>query len=80
MNGWWAGDEIEYGIEVARPEDSLTLRADPAMLHQVLTNLIRNACEAMGESGTLTLSAQKSGDEAVFLKVADSGPGGTFEL
>jgi len=62
-------------IEVIRPDEAVTLRADPAMLHQVLANLIRNACEAMGESGgRLTLTVEEAEGE-VHLRVADDGPG-----
>ncbi|MHC4939730.1 MAG: sensor histidine kinase [Planctomycetota bacterium] len=61
------------GIEVVRSGDA-TIRADSAMLRQVLTNLIRNATGAMGETGRLELAVEKGTDE-VRIVVADDGPG-----
>jgi signal transduction histidine kinase len=47
---------------------------DPGALHQVLTNIIANACQAMGEAGgTLAVSAEVT-DEIV-LRITDTGPG-----
>ena len=45
-----------------------------AELNQVWTNLIDNALDAMGGTGTLTLRTSRSGDSAV-VEVADTGPG-----
>lgn len=57
----------------------LVVRGRPGELNQVWTNLILNACEAMGERGTLTLSG---GTEpgAVRVRVQDTGPGVPPEL
>jgi signal transduction histidine kinase len=44
------------------------------LLHQALTNLIRNAADAMPRGGTLTISAHST-DESVRLTLADTGPG-----
>ncbi len=57
-------------ITITRDEKDTALRADAAMLRQVLTNLIRNAVEAMDDSGALTLRA-----DAGCLVVKDNGPG-----
>ncbi|MFQ5844061.1 MAG: ATP-binding protein [Planctomycetota bacterium] len=62
------------GIRVERRLEALTLEADPAMLRQVLANLVRNAVEAMEGSGVLTLTAARRGGEVV-LEVGDTGPG-----
>jgi signal transduction histidine kinase len=43
-------------------------------LNQVWTNLIDNAVDAMGGSGTLTVTTRSEGD-GVVVEVADSGPG-----
>lgn len=58
---------------------------DPAQLHQVFLNLVRNAAEAMAGHGTITLATRmdgsyrirRDGERARFLAVtvADSGPG-----
>jgi signal transduction histidine kinase len=62
------------GIEVVRDLSDATLRADAAMLRQVFSNLIRNAIEAMGESGRLELSAGADGGDVV-VTIRDDGPG-----
>ncbi len=49
-------------------------RFDPAQLKQVLVNLIKNAMQAMGPGGSLSLSSG-TGPDAVWLSVADSGCG-----
>ncbi|WP_106399625.1 ATP-binding protein [Actinocorallia populi] len=48
-------------------------------LHQVWTNLIDNAVQAMGGSGTLTLRTAPDGDHAR-IEVRDTGPGVPPEL
>ena len=48
--------------------------ADPHLLRPVLLNLLRNAVQAMGPGGTLTVSAARDG-ERVRLAIADTGPG-----
>ncbi len=48
--------------------------ADREQLFRVLTNLCRNATEAMGGSGELRISSTDTG-EALVIDVADSGPG-----
>ncbi len=54
--------------------ETLPLTADPGQLRQLLANLIKNAAEAMGEAGALTLRYQA---EAGWhrLDVEDEGPG-----
>lgn len=55
----------------------LTLRADSEQLHRVLTNLVRNArqaIEATGQPGTIEVSAGET-DLDWWIRVGDSGPG-----
>jgi signal transduction histidine kinase len=55
----------------------LTLRADSEQLHRIVSNLVRNArqaIEATGQDGTIELSAGET-DEAWWIRVGDSGPG-----
>ena len=47
---------------------------DPAAVRQILHNLVRNAVEAVGGSGTVTVRARGERDFAL-IEVADSGPG-----
>ncbi len=50
------------------------LQVDPDQLKQVLYNLVRNSCQAMGSDGRLTLRTG-SDNENVFFTIADNGPG-----
>ncbi len=55
----------------------LTIRADGEQLHRVLTNLVRNATQAIattGKEGTIEISAGEA-DAEWWIKVGDSGPG-----
>jgi signal transduction histidine kinase len=62
------------GIEVTVDVAPITLFADRGQLAQVLTNLVANACDAMGERGLLRVSASTKG-RAVVIDVQDDGPG-----
>lgn len=52
----------------------LKVRAEPHLLQQVIFNLIHNACQAMGPSGTLAVRSERR-DGRLRLWVRDSGPG-----
>jgi signal transduction histidine kinase len=54
--------------------DRLAVRADPDQLRRMLTNLVKNAAQAMPSGGTVTVSAREAGDE-VEVTVADTGAG-----
>jgi len=62
------------------PEMSSDLRGEvsqlpvPRGMHQVLTNLLRNACDAGGHDGLVTVCAKRSDDQLV-IEVRDRGPG-----
>jgi signal transduction histidine kinase len=51
-------------IELPTPDDSLVVEADDGQLHQVLTNLVVNAIQAMPQGGTVKIAA----------RTADQGP------
>ena len=44
-------------------------------LMEILLNLLKNAREALGDKGTVTVTADQSRDHAVEISVADDGPG-----
>lgn len=80
-------DEICEGEQLAvAPEivaighdapDALTLRADPEQMHRVISNLIRNARQAIvatGKPGEIRVSASATA-EAWAIRVRDTGPG-----
>lgn len=70
-----AGDE-----EISFAEDipaSLVVRADPEQLHRVLTNLVRNARQAIaasGKDGEIGISADEDSREWM-IRITDTGPG-----
>jgi signal transduction histidine kinase len=63
-------------IEVVRHYDralpKLTVRGSE--LNQVWTNLLDNAIDALGESGTITITTRGDGNCAI-VEIADDGPG-----
>jgi signal transduction histidine kinase len=70
-----SGDhEIEINAEI---DPALEVRADGEQIHRVLTNLVRNARQAIVASrkpGWISISAEED-DAAWWIRVADSGPG-----
>jgi len=64
-------------VQVEIDADVPKVMADGDRIQQVCLNLARNACDAMTEGGTLTLSARAYGRESprVELRVHDDGPG-----
>jgi PAS domain S-box-containing protein len=79
---------VENGVETARtligerrhelivslPMQPIWLYADAARLEQVVVNLLANAAKYTADGGTLSISVQQVGDEAV-LRVRDTGVG-----
>ncbi len=63
-------------IEVRRDYDRTLppLTVYGSELNQVWTNLLDNAIDALGESGTITLSTRRDADR-ILVDVADTGPG-----
>jgi PAS domain S-box-containing protein len=58
--------------------DDLTIEADPVRLRQVLHNLVKNALEAAGPQGRITIgsrSGTEEGSDFVEIAVSDNGPG-----
>jgi signal transduction histidine kinase len=62
------------GIDVTLDVAPITVLADKGQIAQVLTNLIGNACDAMGDHGSLRVVASTRG-RAVVIEVEDDGPG-----
>jgi signal transduction histidine kinase len=70
------GSKLKDGIEIhqAYADDLPPITAYGSELNQVWTNLIDNAIDAVGESGTLTLRTYAE-DAWVVVEIADDGPG-----
>jgi signal transduction histidine kinase len=65
---------VRKNIDVRVEVCPITLLADKGQLAQVLTNLVTNAYDAMGDRGSLQVTASVEGRTAV-IKVEDDGPG-----
>jgi signal transduction histidine kinase len=63
---------IKVVRDYERTLPKLTVRGSD--LNQVWTNLLDNAIDALGESGTITIATQHDGDCAV-VEISDDGPG-----
>ena len=70
---------VEYEV-VVRAEAARTVLGRASELREVVVNLVSNALDAMPEGGRLTLHAFDRGEDAVGLRVSDSGEGMTPEV
>ncbi|MHC5012619.1 MAG: ATP-binding protein, partial [Planctomycetota bacterium] len=57
-----------------RTEPGLYVRGDPTELREVLTNVIKNAVDAVGKSGRITVSAARR-QGLIRIRIEDDGPG-----
>lgn len=69
--GTLAGDR-PLRTNVERPE--IELETDAALVEQIVLNLLRNAIDAVGENGKITVAARRTG-RSVEISVRDNGPG-----
>ncbi len=67
-----AGMQQEGRVNLAG--EPVQVEADPDLLSQLLINLLKNAREAAGAHGEVTLRWQRSGED-ILLDVEDTGPG-----
>ncbi|MCI2088702.1 MAG: ATP-binding protein [Prevotella sp.] len=66
------GKEMTITKEVS-PED-LILYADESLVGHVVTNLLKNAIQALDTGGNITVKAYCNENEAVIIEVSDDGP------
>ena len=59
--------------------DAASARVDEHQIYQALLNLLTNALQALGDSGTITIQTARS-DTGVTLQVQDTGPGISDEV
>jgi CheY-like chemotaxis protein/two-component sensor histidine kinase len=79
---------VEQALEASRPileahghdasvhcrDDRLTVDGDPVRLAQILTNLLSNCAKYTEPGGTISLTVERDGDDAV-ISVSDTGMG-----
>jgi signal transduction histidine kinase/ligand-binding sensor domain-containing protein len=62
-------------IDVDFPSDLPRIAADPTQIRQILYNLMSNAVKFSREHSVVTVTARRSGDDAVEIRVEDQGIG-----
>ena len=69
-------DAEKHGVHIARHRSAqpLPVKIDVDLVKQALLNIMINGMQAMGEGGTLTVSAGRDDGEAL-VEIADQGPG-----
>jgi PAS domain S-box-containing protein len=70
----WLAHGMHHQLQVSLPPHPLRLRADPARLSQVVSNLITNACKFMNRGGRIYLTVREEENDAV-ISVRDEGIG-----
>lgn len=75
------GHKIGHDVRVVREYDPELPPVDvyPGELNQVWTNLVDNALDAMGGSGTLRVATRQA-DDHVVVEIEDTGPGMASEV
>ena len=66
---------VSLALETSAARDEVV--ADPVQIGQVLSNLVRNACEAVGDApdGRIVISTSLEGEDMIRCDVSDNGPG-----
>jgi len=65
----------EVQLALRESQESVTVRADPLLMREVITNLVNNAIDAAPMSGHVELSAGRRGNGWPYFSVADDGSG-----
>ncbi|MFD6159808.1 sensor histidine kinase [Nocardia sp. NPDC060256] len=65
---------LHSDIEFELTGDHTAAAIDPERIGQVLVNLLENACQAMPDGGTVTVSVGATADSAE-VRISDTGPG-----
>src|SRR5262249_31510202 len=60
-------------LEVSLPDSTLHVTADPVRLTQVFLNLLNNAAKYTADNGVISLSAERTENHLVTVRVRDNG-------
>lgn len=66
--------ERGIGVELAAPQ-ALPVRADPALLHRAIENVVRNALRHSPEGGTVRIETSRPAAGRCQIAILDRGPG-----
>ena len=66
--------DIPTSVKINLPKNSATALCDPYRLEVVFSNLLKNASQAVKDSGEITIRIIDKNDD-VFIEIEDSGPG-----
>lgn len=70
------GHEVRGRVDIVREYgDVPPLHCYPNRINQVFMNLLMNACQAIPETGTITVTTQLSDPETVTIRIVDTGVG-----
>jgi len=67
-------DAASHDLLVDLPDEPIYLKADPARLAQVFSNLLNNSCKYTKPGGTIRVHAKRVGDQ-VTVSIKDTGEG-----
>ena len=68
-----SGKQLQAELKVAA--DSTVVRGDADQIQRAIDNLIRNAWEATGDGGQLSVEIFAEGDHSIAIRFDDNGPG-----
>ncbi len=69
----WTSRGITFALHLE--EEIPPINGDAELLQQAFLNLVLNACQAMPDGGTVTLSSERNGNGTICARVADQGSG-----
>ncbi len=65
----------EVQLATRESPDVVNVRADPLLMREVITNLMNNAIDAVGQGGRVEASTGRRGNGWPYFSIADNGPG-----
>lgn len=65
----------EVQLAVRETPDQVSVRADPLLMREVITNLLNNAIDAVSEGGRVEATTGKRANGWPYFSIADNGPG-----
>jgi signal transduction histidine kinase len=65
----------EVQLAVRETPESVNVRADPLLMREVITNLVNNAVDAVGQGGRVEATTGRRANGWLYVSIADNGPG-----